>query len=431
MDTINARSKAKEWAQNSKDKIKTRYSKLPHYGKWIVVIIVLLIIFILIRLAFIHFHTKKPKPIKPIPVVVGKVKEGNFPVYVTALGAVTPLDSVTVRTQINGQLIRVLFKEGQMVEAQDLIAEIDPRPYLAQLMQFEGQLARDQAFLDNAKIDLERYKTLWKQDSVSEQTLATQEALVRQYEGIIKLDQGQIEQVKVNLIYTKIISPVSGRIGLRLVDPGNVVQTTDTNGIVVINSLQPISVIFTIPEDNIPPVVAKFNVGKKLEVEAYDRSQTRKLSTGKVLSLDNQIDPTTGTLKLRGLFDNTENMLFPNQFVNVRLLVDTLKKALIVPTSAIQLGAKGNYVFVVDNDNKVSIHAVTTLATDGGFSAVKAKIEVNQAVVLEGAENLKEGSYIVETDSNGAEQNNTTKLQNDPPSPKKLKTEPKSGNVHI
>ncbi|TAK78206.1 MAG: efflux RND transporter periplasmic adaptor subunit [Gammaproteobacteria bacterium] len=334
----------------------------------------------------------------PTAVVVAKARTRDVPVYLSALGSVTPTRTITVRTQINGQLIRVLFHEGQMVKAGDVLAEIDPRPYEAQLLQYEGQLLRDQALLDNALVDLKRYKTLWRQDSVSQQTYATQQSLVKQYQGTVKTDQGLIEAVKVNLIYCRITSPTDGRIGLRLVDPGNVVQVSDTNGIAVVTTLNPITVLFSIPEDNIPEVMEQINAGKILRVEAFDRQQNEQLAVGRLVTLDNQIDPTTGTVKLRAIFDNAQNRLFPSQFVNIQLLVNTLPQATVVPTAAVQNSTKGAFVYVLNKDSTVSTKPITVGVTVGDDTVITSGVSPGQSVVVMGGDNLVDGAAVI-TDS--------------------------------
>lgn len=357
---------------------------------WLIVLIVVLIAAVGIRY-YIDYLIRNHQNAQP--VVVAEARQGDVAVYLSALGSVIPTYNVTVRTQINGQLLQVLFKEGQMVKAGELIAQIDPRPYQAQLLQYQGQLARDSALLTNAQLDLQRYQKLWKQDSVAKQTLDTQEALVNQYEGTVKTDQGLIQATELNLTYCAIKSPVDGRIGLRLVDAGNYVQTADTNGIAVINTLSPITVVFTIPEDNVPQVLRQLNSGKSLIVKAYDRSQNKELSTGALLTIDNQIDPTTGTVKLKAQFENKDNILFPNQFVNVRLQVDTLHDATIIPTAAIQYGVQGPFVYVLNNKHTVSVKPVVVGVATGENTTVTG-VKPKQSVVVEGADKLIDGTKV-------------------------------------
>jgi multidrug efflux system membrane fusion protein len=349
---------------------------------------------LVIRAGEVPSRAAAPGP-PPIPVVAAPARRRDMGVYLTGLGSVTPLNTVTVHTQVNGQLMSVRFQEGQLVRKGDLLAEIDPRPFQAQLAQFEGQLARDQALLDNARVDLQRFRVLWSQNSIAKQMLDTQESLVRQDEGAVKMDQGLIEGVKVQLLYCRITSPISGRVGLRLVDPGNFVQTTDTTGIVVITQLQPITVVFTIPEDNIPSVLDKLNAGADLPVEAYDRADQRKLSAGSLLTLDNEIDQTTGTVRLKAIFPNTDNHLFPNQFVNARLQLDVKRGTTVVPSVAIQRSPRGPFVYVVKPDQTVEARPVTVGVTDGDDVAIDAGLTVGEQVVVDGAERLRNGSPVV------------------------------------
>jgi len=362
--------------------------------RWFWVLLLLIILAIICIQRFEIFKKQQNIASRGLPVVFAKVVTEDVPVYLQALGNVIPTYSVTVKTQLNGLLMQVLFREGQMVKKDDLLAQIDDRPYQAQLMEYQGQYERDKAQLANAFIDLNRYQTLWKQDSVSQQTLATQQALVQQLQGTLKLDQGLIETTKVNLIYTKITSPIDGRIGLRLVDPGNFVQTSDTTGIAVINMINPITVIFTLAEDNIQAVLDAIKLNNDLPVEALDRQQNKLLAKGTLLTIDNQIDTSTGTVKLRSQFQNENNTLFPNQFVNVRLLVNTLKNATVVPTAAIQHGNQATYIFVLNDNHTVTSTPVTEGVTIAENTTITPAIPAGKQVVVEGADKLTDGAKV-------------------------------------
>ncbi len=373
----------------------------PRKRWWIVLLVVCLLALgiyaVLVRTGKVPLGNagnqgKAPAP--GIPVVAVQAKKMDLNIFISGLGSVTPVYTVTVRSRVDGQLMDVLYREGQMVNQGDLLATIDPRPFQVQLTQAEGQLVRDQALLKNAQVDLERYKVLWQQDSIQKQQLDTQDALVRQYEGVVKTDQGQIDNAKLQLIYCRITSPITGRVGLRLVDPGNIVHATDTNGLVVITQLQPITVVFPIPEDNLPLVLAKIKTGKQLPVEAYDRDEKRKLAEGSLLTIDNQVDPTTGTVRFKAIFPNKNDELFPSQFVNAHLMVDVKTDATVVPASATQRGPRGTYVYVVKTDNTVSQRLIEMGETQRGQTVIKSGISPGELVVVDGAERLRDGARV-------------------------------------
>ena len=342
-----------------------------------------------------------------VPVVVATAQRGDLPVYFNGLGTVTAFNTVTIRSRVDGQLVSVAFKEGQFVHEGDLLAQIDPRPFQVQLEQATGQLAKDQAQRKDAEVNFERYKLLFKEGVIPQQQLDTQAALVGQFDGAIASDQSQIDNAKLQLTYSRITAPISGRIGLRLVDAGNIVHASDTNGLLVITQLQPISVIFSLPQDQLPDVNAKLRSGVQLVVDAYDRDDTAKIASGKLQTIDNQIDPTTGTYKLKSIFGNADNALFPNQFVNVHLLVDVKHNLTIVPASAIQRGPQGTYVYAVakdaaSKDATAKIYPVTVALTTGNSVGLSAGLNSGDVVVIDGQDKLQDGTRVNPNPTGGA-----------------------------
>jgi len=330
----------------------------------------------------------------PTPVVGAPAVLGSVDIVMSGLGTVTPLRTVTVRSRVDGELVRVLFQEGQLVKEGELLAEIDPRAFKVQLEQAEGQLARDRALLENAKLDLQRYQTLFKQDSIAKQQVDTQLSLVRQYEGAVRVDRSQIDNAKLQLAYTRITAPVAGRVGLRLVDQGNIVRSGDANGLLVITQLQPVAVLFTVPQDSVPVVMRRLQSGEQIPVEAWDREQKTKLADGLLVSADNQVDPTTGTVKLKAQFGNEDAGLFPNQFVNVRMKLDRLVDVVTIPPAAVQRGSQGLFVYVVRPDNTVTQRVVKLGPAETQRVAVSDGLAAGEVVVVDGMDRLRPGAQV-------------------------------------
>jgi multidrug efflux system membrane fusion protein len=330
----------------------------------------------------------------PIPVVAAPAAPGEMDVVMSALGTVTPLRTVTVRSRVDGELVRVHFREGQRVRQGELLAEIDPRSFQVQLEQAEGQLTRDEALLANARLDLERYKTLFAQDSIAKQQVDTQASLVRQYEGALQVDRSQVQNARLQLGYTRITAPVGGRLGLRLVDPGNIVRAADQNGLVVITQLEPISVVFAVPQDAVPAVMQRLGAGERIPVAAWDREMKAKLAQGALASADNQVDPATGTVKLKAQFANEDGALFPNQFVNVRMTLDTLHDVIVIPSAAVQRGAQGLFVYVVRPDSTVAQRTVKLGPGEGQRVSVSEGLAAGEVVVTDGMDRLRPGAAV-------------------------------------
>jgi len=330
-----------------------------------------------------------------VSVVVATAQRGDLPVYLNGLGTVTAFNTVTVRSRVDGQIVKINFTEGQFVHQGDALVEIDPRPYQVQLEQAQGALAKDQAQRKDAEVNFERYKLLYQEGVIPKQQLDTQGAQVGEFDGAIQTDIATIDNAKLQIVYSHITAPISGRVGLRLVDIGNIIHATDTTGLLVITQLQPISVIFSLPQDQLPQVMAKLHGGGQLPVDAFDRDDTAKIASGKLVTIDNQIDTTTGTYKLKSIFNNEDNSLFPNQFVNVHLLVDTKRNLVIVPAAAIQRGPQGTYVYAVAGGNAVNIRTVTIAQTTGNNVGVSSGINPGDVIVIDGQDKLQEGSKVV------------------------------------
>jgi membrane fusion protein, multidrug efflux system len=331
---------------------------------------------------------------RPVLVATAVARVGDVPVYVMGLGTVTPFYNVTVRTRVDGQLMRVPIAEGALVSKGDLIAEIDPRPFEAAVAQMEGQAARDRALLENARRDLTRYQSLMDPDAVPKQQLDTQASLVAQLQGTVQADEGQLASARLQVQYAHITAPIAGRVGLRLVDPGNIVHAADANGLLVITQVQPIAVMFAIAEDMLPAILTRLHSGATLPVDVFNRDGTQHLATGRLVTADNQIDPTTGTVKLKAMFENAAATLFPNQFVNARLTVDTQKQKVIVPPAAIRRGTQGTFVYVVRGDNTVQVRTVTVGATLPDAASIDTGLTAGERVVTDGLDDLRDGSRV-------------------------------------
>lgn len=334
-----------------------------------------------------------PAP-RAVPVSTAAAKKGDIGVYINALGTVTPVYTDTITSRVQGEIVNVYYQEGQLVHKGDPLLDIDPRPYHAQLNEVEGQLAHDQALLNEAKIDLSRYQSAYEQNAIAKQQVDDQEQTVFQYEGTVKNDQGQVENAQVNLVYCHITSPIEGRVGLRLVDPGNIVQANSTTPLVVVTQLQPITVIFSVAEDYLPQIQEQMHKGQRMLVDAFDREQQKKIATGSLLTMDNQIDPTTGTLKLKAIFQNEDNSLFANQFVNARLLVDTEHGQTLIPTSAIQRNSQGAFVYVIKPDHTASLHTIKIGTSNADLSAVDG-VQPGDVVAIAGFDKLQDGVKVL------------------------------------
>jgi len=356
--------------------------------------LIVLVLALLGTAYFLRKGSRPPAPSRSQPVSAAEVAIKDMPVWITAIGSAVPRNLVTIRTRVDGELIRVYFTEGQIVKKGQLLAEIDPRPFQAQLTQVNGQLARDSAQLQNAQLDLRRYQDLWAKDSIAKQQLDTQEALVRQYQGTVENDRGLVQNAKLQLSYTQISAPVSGRIGLRLVDPGNQVHASDANGLAAVAQVEPMTVVFAVPEINLPEITRRMASGETLKVEAWDREQKNLLASGKLLTADNLIDSTTGTVKLKAVFANAGRSLFPNQFVNVRLLLGVREGSTVVPTAAIQRGTQGAFVYTIDAENTVKSVPVTTGTVDGELTAVDSALKPGEKVVTDGSDKLRDGAKV-------------------------------------
>jgi len=374
----------------------------------VVIVLVLLCVFYFYRqhvkaVEAAQAQAKQPRPGVPIQTVTART--GDIGVYINALGTVTPVYTATITSRVDGQITNVAYREGQMVRKGDLLIEIDPRPFQAALTQAQGTLAKDEAVLNEARIDLNRFQQAYDRNAIAKQQLDDQGQLVKQDEGTVKQDQGTVASAATNVDYTRIVAPIEGRVGLRLVDPGNIVTSGATTALVVITQLQPITVIFSVAEDYLPQIQKQLRNGQKMPVDVFARDQTTKLATGFLLTLDNVIDQTTGTLKLKAIFQNQDSELFPNQFVNARLLVDTQRGVVLVPTAAIQRNAQGAFVYVIGSDNTATLHTVTVGTTDGNTAAVQ-NVNAGDVIAVNGFDKLQNGAKVTIGNTSGNGGNN-------------------------
>ncbi len=409
-----------------------------HKSRWWIWLIVVVVILVIVAIWERRGGSSDAKAsgdaaARPVLVSTATAHQGDIGIYLNALGTVTPVYTVTVTSRVQGEITQVYYREGQMVRKGDPLVEIDPRPYQAALTQVEGQLAHDQAVLTEAKIDLERYKQALDRNAIAKQQYDDQEQVVLQDQGTVKNDEGQLANAKVNLVYTHITSPIAGRVGLRLVDPGNIVQANSTTALVVITQLQPITVIFSIAEDHLSQIQQQLLKGKKLTVDAFDREGSKKLASGTLLTLDNVIDPTTGTLKLKAVFDNKDDALFASQFVNVKLLVDTQHNVTLIPTPAIQRNAQGAYVYAIKSDQTASMRTITPGTTDGSVTAVQG-VEPQEVVAVNGFDKLLDGAKVtIRTPAKGSggasgQQPQTGQNNDNQPAPSGTRTGGASGS---
>ncbi len=410
--TIEPPSNGRPHSESPASSSESRLRLAPQRRTWLAAVLIGLVAgtAVVVQRRLAHPAQTARRSAAPTLLQVGAApaRKGNIGIYVNALGAVTPIYTVAVKSRVDGQLVKVNYKEGQKVHEGDLLVEIDSGPYQAQLTQYQGQYARDKALLENAHIDLDRYQAAYAKNAVPRQTLDTQVATVHQYEGAVQLDQGLIDNARVQLAYCHITAPISGRVGLRLIDPGNIVHASDTNPLVVITELQPITVIFSVAEDYLPEIQQQLNQGNRLLVEAFDRAQVKKLATGSLLTLDNQIDPNTGTIKLKALFTNEDNALFPSQFVNARLLVDTARDVTLIETTAIQRNAQGPFVYLVKPDQTVAMQTVSLGPSDGNVTALEG-LDAGEVIATNNFNRLQDGMKV--TVRNGGDGSRSKRAQ--------------------